>query len=680
MADLGVSDHLRHVVHELGGNPRTSQQQMAAAVLGALDTRSHLLVQAGTGTGKSLAYLVPAALHALDTGQPVLVATATLNLQRQLIDKDIPVLQRGLRASAGREVDSALLKGRQNYVCRLRLASDAGDAAQVALPGTSGRLEDLAARVVEWSQTSETGDRDDFGEPIDARVWRALSVSGRECVGRTRCPFGEECFAELARDRARDADIIVTNHALLAIHLQSEMPVLPEVDAVVIDEAHEFVDRVTAASTQQLTATQLTGVVRAAAAHMQADAVERLQRSAENVAEALDDAAHSDAPGQGHEMSEGLVAALARLREECQVALTEIPAAASEVGAEELATRQRVRSNLLEIHDLSGRIIAADEEDVIWVGDSAGASSVSCAPLRVAHVVREGLLSEMPVVATSATLQLGGSFRGLAGDMGLVGEGSPDEAIDHEVGSESEKAPAAPGRWRYVDVGSPFDYERQGILYCPEIPPPGREGISDAQLAEIGSLVRAAAGDSLILSTSWRSVDLIEEYLRDLDLPGCPLLVQRRGEPPARLVSEFATTSGSVLVGTRSLWQGVDAPGPNCRLVVVERIPFPRPDDPVLSARQRLADSAGRSGFAEVPLPRAALLMAQGAGRLIRSPEDRGVVAVLDSRLLSRRGYSSYLMRSLPRFWVTRDRSDALSALQRLAVAGTPGEDGDRTS
>jgi ATP-dependent DNA helicase DinG len=300
--------------------------------------------------------------------------------------------------------------------------------------------------------------------------------------------------------------------------------------------------------------------------------------------------------------------------------------------------------------------------------------------LTVADRIAGALLPKATVIATSATLQVGGTFTALAADWGLRGEGSPLNrpavAATAEVGAQGPAAEAnqsgadgAPGAWSHLDVGSPFDYQRQAILYLPrDLPLPGREATSDALLARIGALVRAAGGRTLVLASAWRAVDAIADYLDDAAIPGVEVLVQQRGSPPSQLVSAFAQRHEAVLVGTLSLWQGVDVPGPSCSMVILDKIPFPRPDDPVLAARAAAAAAQGRSGFGAVSLPHAGLLLAQGAGRLIRSSDDRGVVAILDPRL-TQRSYGGYLLKSLPPMWRTSETEVVLGALRRLAIA-----------
>lgn len=645
---------LESLIADIGGQPRPGQTAMAVAVAEALDDSTHLFVQAGTGTGKSFAYLVPAVQWSLTKPGRVLVSTATLALQRQLIGKDLPTVVSAVAAQVGREPSVALLKGRSNYLCRLRLSesqagSSAGEDGLFELPG---RLEQQADLVRSWAGQTSTGDRDDLPRAVDARVWRAMSVSGRECVGRMRCPVGADCFAEAARDAAAEADVVVTNHTLLAIDLAGDVPVLPEYDVAIIDEAHELTARLTQATTEVLTVPGITDAVRAGAGLVGDTALGRCRTAAEAFESALGELPDGGSDRRIKAMPARLVRALAVLRDATHAAVSELGGESDEGS---LSKRQRAVAALTEVHDRAGLLLAEDDGLVRW--STAEPAGLSCAPLSVAGAVGGGLMGRATVVATSATVKLGGSFGAVAADWGLAGPGRDLQAPDSGTGREG---------WSSLDVGSPFDYGRQAILYHPaDLPPPGRDGPGDAVLARIGALIRAAGGRTLVLASSWRSVDAIAEYIRDAAIADAPLLVQERGTPVAPLVAQFTGQERTVLVGTLSLWQGVDVPGPACSCVIIEKIPFPRPDDPVLAARSEAAAARGANGFSAVSLPHAALLLAQGAGRLIRTHEDRGVVAVLDSRL-TRRSYGRYLLDSLPDMWRTDSTEQVLAALNRL--------------
>ncbi len=637
-----VSDLLDLAVRELGGEPRSGQAQMAGEIAGCLDSGSGtVLVQAGTGTGKSLAYLVPAARHATATDEPVVIATATLALQRQLVDKDLPIVSRALSPALGRDVTFAVLKGRSNYLCLDRLNRGSPDPEESALFDTpTTRLGRQAVRLRKWATTTETGDRDDLSDPVDGRVWSGLSVSARECPGATNCAFGQDCFAEAARARAREADLIVTNHALLAIHVQGEVPVLPEHGAVVVDEAHELVDRMTTALTRELSAPVVERAAGRARKFLTPELVDPLLDAAGYLGDVL-----AEMPeGRLRALPSELVVAITALRDAGHAALGGMRGDSADA-PEAAADRTTARAAIQGVHEVAAEALLLSSASVAWVGGrSGGPPSLYIAPISVHDLLEANLFAGRPVALTSATLAIGGSFEPLAASLGC------------------------PDGWRGLDVGSPFDHSRQGMLYCAaDLPRPGREGISEQALEQIADLLDAAGGRTLALFSSWRSVERAEEVLRRR-LAGRadrPLIVARRGDAVAGLVRQFAEDPRASLLGTLSLWQGVDVPGPSCTLVVIDRIPFPRPDDPVVSARQELIDAQGGSGFAAVSVPRAALMLAQGAGRLIRTPDDRGVVAVLDSRLATT-GYGARLRASLPPLWWTTDLTTVLAALGRL--------------
>jgi ATP-dependent DNA helicase DinG len=628
-----AADLLARIVADMGGTARPNQEQMAGKVEQTIDSGGVLLVQAGTGTGKSLAYLAPAVVAARDNGVRTVIATATLALQRQLITRDVPA---ALAAVPDADVAAALLKGRGNYLCRARLEGVAAEQEGLDLELAGGRLEQQAARLRRWAQRTDSGDRDDCPDQVDPRVWRALSATGRECVGSARCRFADECFSEQARRRAAAADIVVTNHALLALDALDDAPLLPEYDVLIIDEAHEFAARATSTGTEQLGAAAVERAATAARPLIDADRVERLTEAGNGLVAAL-----AGMPGERRRVADPpppLVTALAVVRDACHLAASALPSGE----AEDPHRRHRAAAALSEVHDVAGRLLAASDRDVLWFGGAAD-PTLYVAPLSVAGLVSEYLLHRQATILTSATLTVGGDFEAVAGELGLG------------TGADS------------VDVGSPFDYPRQGILYtAADLPPPGRDGPGDSLVQRIRDLVEAAGGRSLILLSSWRAVERVAEGLSEQTPAGAALLVQRRGEPVGPLVAAFANDETSILVGTMSLFQGVDVPGRSCTCVIIDRIPFPRPDDPVLQARSEQVERSGGNGFMSVSVPRAALLLAQGAGRLIRSREDRGVVAVLDARL-ARARYSGYLRDSLPPFWRTTDTAAVLEALRRLA-------------
>ena len=664
---------LAAAVTALGGAPRDGQLTMAAAVASALESGEHLAVQAGTGTGKSLAYLVPGIRHAVESGKTVVVSTATIALQRQLVDRDLPRLAAALAPELGRAPEFAILKGRRNYLCLHRLGAGAPEEPEEALfdAFTVSRMGREIQRLHTWAEKTREGDRDELVPGVSERAWRQVSVSARECLGVSRCPVGTDCFAEQARARAAKVDVVVTNHALLAIDAITGIPVLPEHDAVVVDEAHELVDRVTAVATAELLPVAVTAAARRCTKLIDERDVDALAASADSLAEAMTGLE----PGRWERIPEPMIDVLCAVRDAawtCRSAVGPVKAGMAATDPEAAATRTAALALLEDVHDTVVRVLVAFDQpdpakrrDVVWLAraERSGAS-LKVAPLSVGGLLRENLFNEATVVLTSATLALGGSFDGLARQWGLP----PESAVRSDTATATAKrAPSDESGpdWSSLDVGSPFAHASSGILYVAKhLPPPGRDGLVEAYLAEIEGLVGAAGGRTLGLFSSMRAAQTAAESMRErLDTP---ILCQGE-DSTGQLISKFAADEATSLFGTLSLWQGVDVPGRSLSLVILDRIPFPRPDDPLLVARQRAVEANGGNGFLTVAANHAALLLAQGVGRLLRGVDDRGVIAVLDPRLMTAR-YGSYLRASLPPFWPTTDPVVVRAALARLTA------------
>ena len=750
-----VTTLLAAAVEGIGGTERSGQVTMAQAVERSIVTGEHLAVQAGTGTGKSLAYLVPAVAHAMATGSSVVVATATIALQRQLIDRDLPRLAAALEPLSGRAPTFAILKGRGNYLCRYRLNGGAPEEPGETLfdPAAVSAVGRQVQRLHEWAAGTETGDRDELVPGVEDRAWRQVAISAKECIGAARCPNGFECFAERARERAGLVDIVVTNHALLAIDALEDFIVLPEHDVVVIDEAHDLVSRVTTAASRELSAPGAEAAARRTTRILTGETpkagevLDQLRDAAEGLGRVLPEVS----PGRLDILAEPLATALTALRAAATSCAARVRAVGKEISddAERLAAGRAALAALSDIAETAERILGAFGDDVaarpdvVWM-DRAGVDerqrppTLHVAPLQVGGLLAERVFRRRTVVLTSATLAVGGSFEPLARQWGLPpgdqddGQAGPDgpgrkgpAADDATDGGPADGGAAGDGRadggaagdgaagdgaadggaagddvarndaagtdtdangadqagadrasaagrhglaWSGRDVGSPFDHPRSGILYVARhLPPPGRDGLAPSYLTEIRELIDAAGGRTLGLFSSMRAARQATEELRDV--LGQPLLCQG-DDATAQLVRQFAEDEATCLFGTLSLWQGVDVPGPALQLVVIDRIPFPRPDDPLASARQRAVAARGGNGFMTVAAAHAGLLLAQGAGRLLRTMEDKGMVAVLDPRLATAR-YSGFLRASLPPFWATTDPAVARAALRRLA-ARTP--------
>jgi ATP-dependent DNA helicase DinG len=679
---------LTAAVSGIGGAERPGQVAMAEAVHKAMESRQHLAVQAGTGTGKSLAYLVPALRHALgESNKPVVVSTATIALQRQLIERDLPRLSASLAGLLGREPVFAILKGRRNYLCLNKVHGNAAEDPADSLFDTRSvsAVGRQVTRLHEWATTTDSGDRDELVPGVEDRAWRQVSVNARECIGAAKCPFGSQCFAELARESAGEADIVVTNHALLAIDALENNIVLPEHDVVVIDEAHDLVDRVTSVASGELSAAAVDAAARRCGRLAGEELSGRLRASAEGLELALADTQ----AGRLDVLAEQVEQALAVARDAAAACVADLRRQTGGDDDTDRLTATRVATVALdEVAENADRIIAAYAAEisarleVVWLDRATGEESARPDTLRVAPLQVGGLLAERlfkpgTVVLTSATLTLGGSFEPLARQWGLPQLGVSDRVAqaavqpDEAPGSSASSADCHSGEqgggldWTGLDVGSPFDHRRSAILYVARhLPPPGRDGLSDAYLTELRELIQASGGRTLGLFSSMRAARQAADVLRGEI--GVPLLCQGE-DSTGLLVTKFAEDEVSCLFGTLSLWQGVDVPGRSLQLVAIDRIPFPRPDDPLASARQRAVAARGGNGFMAVAASQAALLLAQGTGRLLRTIDDRGVIAVLDPRLATAR-YGGFLRASLPPYWSTYDPKIVRSALRRLAA------------
>lgn len=631
-------DALEQVTSSLagGGESRPGQLRMAAAVARAIEAERHLAVAAGTGTGKSLAYLVPA----VQSRRRVVVATATKALQDQLAAKDVPAVQAALRPFA-----FAVLKGRSNYLCRQRLAESAELGSQEAF-GDDDALADRAVaarRIVEWAASTATGDRAELDEEPDPAVWRSFSVSAEECPGAHRCPSGATCFAEIARARAASADVIAVNHHLLGADLAAFGAVLPEYDALVVDEAHALEDTLT----DSLGIAISPGRLRVVAAMARALREGRGRRALEAAVDAVIDAGSRLELALERQQGRRIVAPIEpELRRAVELARARCEALEAALGTDARAsaasndTQPALRTLIAAGHlreDID-RFLALHDDDVAWV-DESRRRSIRVAPVDVASLLKERLFATHTVVLTSATLTPGLGTR----------LGAAAEAIDE------------------LDVGSPFDYASNALLYCAAHLPDRRSELAEAAIHdELAALIEAAGGRTLALFTSYGAMRRAADAVRSR--VGFPLFVQGDLAKQA-LVDRFAAEHAACLFATMGFWQGIDVPGATLSLVVIDRIPFPRPDDPLIAARR---ERAGPKAFFAIDIPRAASLLAQGAGRLIRTTTDRGVVAILDPRL-ARASYRWQLVRALPPMRRTKVRAEAEAFLRSLRAGDAKG-------
>ncbi len=596
------------------GEARPGQVAMAEAVAKAIATKRHLVVQAGTGTGKSLGYLVPAVL----SGKRVVVATATKALQDQLATKDLPFLTRHL----GRPFEFAVLKGRSNYLCRQRALELAGGDDQLSMDDLGddmGALGKEIIRLVEWGRTSHTGDRADLAFEPKAKAWAAVSVSAMECPGAARCPSGEACFAEDARRRAEGADVVVVNTHLYGAHLASGGHVLPEHEVVVFDEAHALEDVAADSLGVELGAGRLRALSRAArglVANDDASVLDDLDGAAGRLEEASASVQDKRLPD---DLGADLAAAVALVAE--RVARVTSAVRKGEGDENRKARTLQAAGHLAADLQLASPVPAGH---VAWVEGRSGGPVLRVVPVDVGEVLASLLWGEVTAVLTSATIPVRLSTR-----LGI-----------------------APERCDELDVGSPFPHAEHALLYCPvHLPEPRRPEYAAEMHDELHALITAAGGRTLALFTSWRVMNAAVVALR----PSLAWKVLAQGDlPKPALIEAFASDERSSLFATMGYWQGIDVPGPSLSLVTLDRIPFPRPDDPLLQARR---DRAGPGAFGLIDLPRAATLLAQGAGRLIRSATDRGVVAVLDTRLATA-NYRWELVNAIPPMRRTRHRAE----------------------
>ena len=623
-----------------GGHRRAGQVEMVRAVAGAIDSGTHLVCEAGPGTGKSFGYLVPAIL----SGKKVVVATATKSLQDQLATKDLPFLADAL------DIDFtwAVVKGRQNYLCKSklveRLEEEGVFSQQFTLDGLSYEIPEELRLIAEWADVHPTGDRDDLPEQLPEGLWESVSVIGMECPGRDDCPQGEDCFAMAALDAAADADIVIVNHHLYGNDLAlGGGVILPEHDVLVVDEAHRLEDTMASALGIELAEGRFWHVQRSAGSYLRAqgsksatdkvlrplsDVTRRVQQSLEHA-----DAGRVAVPGEIGTAFSSMSSSLGDVTRTIRASEPSSPGA--------LGARARV---LRLAGHLAGDVTMAVEPPdgyVSWIERDASRTSYRVAPVEVGPLLADLLLSRIPVVMTSATLSIAGSLKPYARRLGFGEEG-----IDY----------------RAIRVGSPFDFQSQGRFYvAARLPEPRSPDYQDRAVDEIGALVAASGGRALILTTSYRMLDAIRQRLE------VPFTILTQGDmPKRRLIERFEEDETSVLLATMGFWEGLDIPGRALELVVIDKLPFPRPDEPLWQARREAADAAGRSPFMTVDLPRAAMLLAQGAGRLIRTTDDRGVVAILDSRLYKRR-YGRVLLRTLPPMPRTTSRASAESFLRQGA-------------
>ena len=649
---------------------RPGQQDMTAAVATAISGRRHLVVQAGTGTGKSAAYLIPAITSAVQRNagrdeapagvpesRPVVVVTASKALQDQLATKDLPFISEHL----GVPFDWAVLKGRSNYVCLQRLrenaqgtagskrgkpkATGSDDAGQGVLDLGVTALNELPAetraeikRLTDWAAVTRTGDQSELDWSPSDRAWAEVSVGSEECPGGQRCPMGAECFAEAARARAAQADVTVVNTYLYGLDVASDGAILPDHDVVIFDEAHQLEDVMSDTVGVSIGPGRFSRVAQA------------LRRVVEDpllvgaVADVGPLLREVLAPEVGNRLPNPLPAAITdaliegRLRlDRASEALRNIDSSITDKHGDAKQRLLRAATLILRLAEHIDVTLSFGQQYVAFVSGGPEVPRLEVAPLEVGPVMSKGVWSKRTAILTSATIPAS-----LAERVGL-----PADTTDT------------------LDVGSPFDYEHNGLLYCAmHLPDPRNSGYATALHDELASLIIAAGGRTLALFTSWKAMDQAADAVKALlaSRGATHHVYTQRDLPKPALIRAFSDDPESCLFATAGFFQGVDIPGDTLTLVTIDRIPFPRPDDPLLSARR---EQLGASAFKTIDVPRASMLLAQAAGRLIRTATDRGVVAVFDSRL----GTANYrwdLVRALPPMKRTRHRAEAEEFLRSL--------------
>jgi len=625
MTKLGVDDLLDATVDRLErAESRPGQVSMAKEIASAIESGRHLIVQAGTGTGKSLGYLVPVAL----SGRRTIVATYTKALQDQLATFDLPLVASVLEAELGRELTFSVLKGRSNYLC-LQRVDELTDRNQQQLD-VDPKITSAVKALVEWSNETTTGDSGDIDWPLPDSAWRQVSVTSDECPGARKCPRGNDCFAERARALAQESDVVVVNTHLYALDVASDGAILPEHELVIFDEAHQLEDVVSSSASIALSPGRVASMANTIRAVLADDALyARFGRVGTTLTSVL-------APRSGNRLSlpldQSIPDALVELRLCTDDALTAVQGISSENESVKQKALRAVTTATRLIEQIDACLMATATY-VAWVSGSAERPTLELAPLNVAPLLAERVWSKRTAVLTSATIPA---------------------SLPQRVGIDMATCDA-------IDVGSPFDYENSGYIYCAKhLPPPGTDSRDDAVNAEILELITAAGGRTLALFTTYRAMHLAADYVQqNSDFP----VLRQDDLPKMALVEAFSDRPEACLFATAGFFQGVDVPGETLSLVIIDKIPFPRPDDPLLSARR---DAIGQTAFAEIDIPIAATQLAQASGRLIRTSSDKGVVAILDPRLATK-SYGRLLGAQLPSLKRTITRSEVLSYLRDLS-------------
>lgn len=678
-------DFLREMIaHRPGGENRPQQEIALNTIHNSIQNKNHTLVQAGTGTGKSFAALIPAII----SGKRVVYTTATKQLSEQIIDTDIPTLKKEFKRQGLGGFSATLLKGRENYVCLRKTASLAGDddeenesaddglfsKDEVSIEETvvdagivdnsfeaSGDKNNPSASQIareweklhKWLPRTTTGDRSD-APAVSDKVWKGVSVTNTECVGRKACPFGEECFSEFARSDAQASKIVVTNHAIAALDLETEKgSLLGQRDVFIFDEIHEldsFISNAWGTTITEKVVHDALQSIKRSQNHFDEGGKAEFERIVKNLDVSINDLSNilaglEDGLIYPNPVPENLSTTLRMIYAE----FTSIVMISRNIKDE--AQSGLVKRTASSIVDSISRVIQGGEENVVWVKNELNKPergnfkskfkskktppppSIHCAPIRIGPKLMERLAErDATMVGTSATITVRGGFDHPIHNFGFDGQ---------------EKVP-----YNAIDAGTPFDYSKQAMLYIPNpdtYPSADYANIKEHESAVEDTalnLVKAMGGRALILTTTTRRIEAIGNHLK-ARLPKGIKVLQQGDMPAPQIIEEFVNNETAVLVATMGMWHGLNAEGATCMLVLMDKIPFPTIDDPLMQARQQYVQKNGGNGFMEVYVATANIKIAQGFGRLIRTMKDRGVVGILDTRLATKR-YGAEMLKSFP--------------------------------
>lgn len=607
-----------------GAEERQGQIEMVYNIAKSINAQRSIVVQAGTGTGKSLGYLVPSIIQ----GKKTVVATATKALQDQLHNSDLPLLQQTL----GHDFTWAVVKGRSNYVCVQRVEEYKEQPDDLFATPAQQKSKKELEQLITWSHTTESGDFEELTFPTNENTRKAISVGVDECPGRSKCPSGNKCFAEKARDAANDADVIVVNLHLYGLHLASGGNILPEHEVVIFDEAHQL----ESVLSDTVGTTISGGRISSAAGAMrqvfaEPELTNRLEEQALRLTTIL-------SPLSGQRLTQPVPSQITELLQTIRLEVMEKIGLLREITTDNESTQQKIyraqtqSTRLVESLDL---VLGSTTGFVFFVEGNENRALLKVSPLHVGDILREQVWSTHCAVLTSATIP---------------------QTMPERVGLDRDTI-------EVLSVDSPFDYEKNSRLYCsPEFPDRNSPRFTEFVHDELEALITAAGGRTLALFTSNKALHAAIAEMRTR----LPMTILTPSElPRQKLIEDFLADESSCIFASQSFFQGIDLPGRTLSLVVLDKLPFPRPDDPLLEARR---EAVGReTSFQAIDLPLAATALAQAAGRLIRTASDKGVVAVLDRRLATA-NYWRTLISALPPMARTRNREEIEQFLRDITT------------